>query len=341
MHGHMSDRRVASVMVVVMLAGCSSSSSDGEVEAFEQETAASGLCIGTAIQAHEMNDSESCIRQGGRWDFDFGLDQFLCTGVGRSCDDRNEDSETCTYVFGCRWQSDGTVTSNPRDGGRCEGTVPPCLSLSTEECRLARNCTPDEDGCDQRVSTAYLNTTDCEGIQQAIVEETVHPEVAYDACLQRFGCRWIHPDGTVEPGLDGPSAEEPGGQDEPIGCTVPIGRYSFVREPDGQQACATGDGEFQLTVADDVEAILWPEGCPEDCTCEVGSGDAFETFPAYDGFDPANLTCKATGQLQCQIDGSSFSADYLLQGEGDTFWYFESTTGFDPESDCFVTLTRQ
>lgn len=86
-------------------------------------------CVGVAIQAHNMDDSTSCIFQGGRWSSDLQA----CRGVDRSCGGRF-DMETCLQVAGCEWEANGGRTSHPRAGGTCEGNAYPCRLLSRDDC---------------------------------------------------------------------------------------------------------------------------------------------------------------------------------------------------------------
>lgn len=159
-----------------------------------------GTCVGVAVQAYELDDAESCRRQGGDWSSTYGE----CHGSGYGCAGRL-DRDACWALIGCEWEdADGLRAPNPLTAGRCEGTVPVCSRMAVEdECREERTCEWLGDDCEDANSLHYVNNADCAGLTAWMQSQSLNPNVAHSACLRSYGCRWVHGDGTVEAAFDG------------------------------------------------------------------------------------------------------------------------------------------
>lgn len=91
--------------------------------------------------------------------------------------------------------------------------VPLCDRMAIEgECREHRTCRWLADACVNVSSLQYVNNADCVGLTAAVQSRDLNPNVAYDACLRSYGCRWVHSDGTVESAFGG---REPTLHEEP------------------------------------------------------------------------------------------------------------------------------
>lgn len=193
----------------------------------------------------------------------------------------------------------------------------------------------DDGSCEPRVSFSYLNTSGCGSIRGAINDGSIHPQVAYNACLQSFGCRWRNADDTVELPFDG---AEPAGPT----CALTAGRYRLTPESAGRRRC---DAQARDVVvpegAIDIEALVLPSGCPDGCDCFVGrSSTLFPTSPS-DPVHPDQLTCQAGVEVQCFGQMSSGLERYTVQGTGDRFRiYGESVGQRGGDWACIFTASR-
>jgi len=170
---------------------------------------ADGACVGVAVEAYALLDSESCRRQGGDWSSTHGE----CRGGTTACGAAS-DRDACWDLVGCEWEDATGRAPNPLTAGRCEGMVPECDAMALEdECREQRTCRWLGDACEDIDSLQHVNNADCAGLTASMQSQDLNPNVAHGACMRSYGCRWLHADGRIEPAFDGREPtlyEEPG-----------------------------------------------------------------------------------------------------------------------------------
>lgn len=196
-----------------------------------------------------MDDLWSCQLQGG--------DYFVPTG---SCDGRAPlcsglvTRDYCIQFMGCGWREpDGSVTTNPFEGGTCRGEIVPCRSLlDMEDCRQTPNCEVvtrenalevEVERCDGRFSTSAIDTTDCVGLAERTSLLIIHPDVAHRLCVARFGCEWVAANGAVEAARGGAPRRAV------RACDHPAGAYQLRRTPGSRNnpGCAAASSMLAAT----------------------------------------------------------------------------------------------
>lgn len=160
-----------------------------------------GWCGGEAVDPGGYMDSASCHRQGGEWWYS----SRDCWGTtDDDCDDATAEWE-CVQRIGCTWhRSDGTEATNRYTGGACIGVTPDCdVFVTLEQCyEQGALCQWSSYGSCVRTHgfDALYNIADCSGISGFAAAASAHWEIAYDACLDLFGCSWRYADGSIEEG---------------------------------------------------------------------------------------------------------------------------------------------
>jgi hypothetical protein len=160
-------------------------------------TSNGGKCIGTAKKAYDLDDRRSCEAQGGTWEYSLG---GHCTGDGAQCDGFNSVTGSdlltdCTNIIGCQWQNeDATIVVSAVASGRCSGTPTDCAQLPEDLCRA--RCQWKNEHCEEWGGSAdRWDNAECTEIDTGLVDGTVSPEVAREACEWRVGCVWSDGDG--------------------------------------------------------------------------------------------------------------------------------------------------
>lgn len=155
-----------------------------------------GACTGTAVAPGDMTDLFSCQRQLGDWQ----VQREFCADRPVSCPSQMS-RELCLDLLGCVWTSTASEVTDTTVGA-CDGVAPGCEQLSGADCQTDVRCEPlNQDGCQNRRSTAADPVLDCRAIGARFAARQMHHEIARGRCLETFGCRWV--DGSVTFALDG------------------------------------------------------------------------------------------------------------------------------------------
>lgn len=188
-------RGAASVMALLAFAcsgGATSSSSSGSSGASGPPGSTAARCVGKPVEAYDVNDRESCVKQGSTWrdtarECEGTYFSVNCARVDSSTSPEETVRAACLDMPGCGYtEADGSIT---KPSGKCTGTKIPCKSLSDEDsCRSQSGCIfYSSTGCEPLNGYNYLDNVDCGGLN---ISQTVSFSVVRSACKRAKGCTW-------------------------------------------------------------------------------------------------------------------------------------------------------
>ena len=187
--------------------GSGSSGTSGASGTAPTGAGANGWCIGTAVEPRNMDDIDSCLLQGGKWDSVYKE----CNSTGVNLTDICKIKTTmdpgpagdygkgaCIALLGCKWEApDKSIVENLDLGGTCSGTPLPCKSQPKGLCTQVWGC--EYKTSDMSCSTLQFGQPPCSDFSASTNAQTTgrHPESSRGKCLMRTGCTYTRTDGTA------------------------------------------------------------------------------------------------------------------------------------------------